>query len=564
MKKISKNIKYLLLFVSLLILIMSCNVNTAFAEPAIHIQEEQREKARQDALDKKEREERRDVFLQEPSKGETKIELPQEEVNFFIKNIELEGKHIEKFNWLYQHLKVYENKHIGLNGINLILKEANNSLIDRGFVTSRVVVQEQDLSSGVLKFYFMPGMINAILFDETSSGNWKTAFPTRPGSILNLRDLEQGLEQLKRVASQDADMQIIPAAEEGKSDILITVKRTKPWKLMTSLDDSGSKATGKLQSSQTLSIDNIFQANDLFNISLNHDAEKNGRRYGTSGNSFYYSRPSGNYTYTLSYNSFKYHQRIFAELDPLIYSGHSKDLRLKVEKLLQRNQNSKTHLELGLIHRQSKSFVEDTEIRIQRKKTTTFTTALAQKKYLGKAVFDARLTHKLGVPWFDAQADLRESTGFTTRYQIWNLDLSFTKPVVMGKTQAQYKVNLSGQFTNNRLLAADCFSIGSRYTVRGFDGEETLMGERGWYLQNEISVPLKNNAEIYLGLDYGQVGGPSADQLTTKSLLGAVVGVRGSLGKVGWYDVFAGSPLKKPASFKAKKQTYGFQVVFQI
>ena len=30
------------------------------------------------------------------------------------------------------------------------------------------------------------------------------------------------------------------------------------------------------------------------------------------------------------------------------------------------------------------------------------------------------------------------------------------------------------------------FSIGGRYTVRGFDGEASLMGERGWLLRNDI------------------------------------------------------------------------------
>ncbi|WP_196304116.1 POTRA domain-containing protein, partial [Ralstonia solanacearum] len=45
----------------------------------------------------------------------------------------------------------------------------------------------------------------------------------------NLRDLEQGLEQMKRVASQDVDMQIVPTDVPGVSDVVISVKRAKPW-----------------------------------------------------------------------------------------------------------------------------------------------------------------------------------------------------------------------------------------------------------------------------------------------------------------------------------------------
>lgn len=51
--------------------------------------------------------------------------------------------------------------------------------------------------------------------DEKLRGTWKTVFPTRDGELLNLRDLEQGLEQMKRVSSQDVSMEIVPADVPG-------------------------------------------------------------------------------------------------------------------------------------------------------------------------------------------------------------------------------------------------------------------------------------------------------------------------------------------------------------
>lgn len=38
------------------------------------------------------------------------------------------------------------------------------------------------------------------------------------------------------------------------------------------------------------------------------------------------------------------------------------------------------------------------------------------------------------------------------------------------------------------LCVARHFAIGSRYTVRGFDGERNLSGERGWYGQNLTGI----------------------------------------------------------------------------
>ncbi|MFP3740989.1 POTRA domain-containing protein, partial [Burkholderia sp. SIMBA_019] len=80
-----------------------------------------------------------------------------------------------------------------------------------------------------LKFSLVPGVIRNLEFaDADTRGTLKSAFPTRDGNVLQLRDLEQGLEQMKRVPNQDAAMQIVPGASPGESDVVVTVKRTKP------------------------------------------------------------------------------------------------------------------------------------------------------------------------------------------------------------------------------------------------------------------------------------------------------------------------------------------------
>ena len=40
---------------------------------------------------------------------------------------------------------------------------------------------------------------------------WKNAFPIKEGNILNIRRLEQGLEQMKCVSSSDISMKLLPA-----------------------------------------------------------------------------------------------------------------------------------------------------------------------------------------------------------------------------------------------------------------------------------------------------------------------------------------------------------------
>lgn len=245
---LSKNTKKVIQYSLAAILAMQIGIQTVWAAPTPADREEQNQRARQESIDKKERQQRSDVFLQPPAQGLQDIELPEERLSFPIHTIKLTGEHQADFDWLDKVLIPYQGKNIGIQGINLIVKHATNALIEKGYVTTRIVIPEQDLSSGTLKLVLIPGIIHDIRFqDPKHKGSWETAFPTRPGNILNLRHLEQGLEQLKRIPSQDADMQLVPAETPGQTDIVITIKQTKPWKVVLSVDDSGSEATGKLQ-----------------------------------------------------------------------------------------------------------------------------------------------------------------------------------------------------------------------------------------------------------------------------------------------------------------------------
>ena len=56
------------------------------------------------------------------------------------------------------------------------------------------------------------GRLHKIIYGKDSAVIlWKNAFPIKEGDILNIRRLEQGLEQMKRVSSLDVSMKLLPA-----------------------------------------------------------------------------------------------------------------------------------------------------------------------------------------------------------------------------------------------------------------------------------------------------------------------------------------------------------------
>ena len=92
-------------------------------------------------------------------------------------------------------------KCVGVQGIGLVLQRVQDSVIQRGFITTKVLAPAQELAKGILTLNVLPGHIGAIRFktNEGVSAPPLYTLPIQPGAILNLRDIEQALENLKRV-----------------------------------------------------------------------------------------------------------------------------------------------------------------------------------------------------------------------------------------------------------------------------------------------------------------------------------------------------------------------------
>ena len=116
-----------------------------------------------------------------------------------------------------------------------------NRLVDHGYVTTRVLAPSQDLKSGILRLVIIPGVVRHVRLTPDSDDYIQlySSFPAHEGSLLDLRDIEQGLENMQRLPGVQADMEIVPGEQPGESDILITRKQDKYWRLGFSLDDSG-------------------------------------------------------------------------------------------------------------------------------------------------------------------------------------------------------------------------------------------------------------------------------------------------------------------------------------
>ncbi|MBK5144462.1 ShlB/FhaC/HecB family hemolysin secretion/activation protein [Budviciaceae bacterium BWR-B9] len=522
---------------------------------------------RQKALEEQLAPEQPDVRLELPAGSSAIAQFPSESNCITINQVTLSGsEHLTNWLMLQRVANQAKGHCIGGKGINLLMSAIQNRLVDRGYITSRVLAPPQDVNSGELKLQIMEGKVSHILF-ASESDSYIQMFNTLPvseGDLLNLRDIEQGVENLRRVPTAQADVNMLPGAEPGETDLAISWKQSRHWRLGASLDDSGTTSTGRYQGGLTLYVDNPLSLSDTFYISGGHDLQwKNDR--GSHNYTAHYSVPYGYWGFNVTTSAYSYNQKVAGLIEDYDYSGDSNNLTFGLSRLLHRNASQKTTLTYDVLLKSTRNYINDTEVEVQRRNTSAWRLGLQHRHYIYAATLDAGVSYQQGTRWFGAQPAPEEYTGLATALskiaQISaNLDVPFSLFEQKFSFRSQYQRQLP---SSTSLTSQDRFSIGGRYTVRGYDGELSLSADRGWFTRNELAwqTPLPSQ-ELYAGLDYGEVGGRGSEYLLGKHLAGAVLGLRGNAFNTS-YDLFAGIPTSKPDGFKTDPVTLGFNLNWQ-
>lgn len=542
-------------------------------------QELLRQQERERAL-REQQESRPDVRL-ENSQGEQGERLPaQEQPCVRIERIVLEGEAARRFQWALAAADPREDpasgRCLGTEGINVVMKRVQNAIIARGYVTTRVLSAPQDLTTGTLTLSVVPGRFREAVFSEADARHpaIANALPIRSGGLLNLRDIEQGLENLQRVPTVSADIKIAPAdgegAAPGQSDLQIDWKQRSPVRASVTLDDAGSQGTGKLQANATLSLDNPLGLNELFYVSAGRGVF-NGKGKDTNSWTAHYDVPYGYWLFGATASAYDYSQTVVGAYESYDYSGRSGNAEARVDRLLLRNAKTKLGIYGRGWQRTSKNYIDDTEIEVQRRRTSGWELGLTHKQFIGNATLDATVAYRRGTGAFHALRSPEEMAQAwdptlplegTSRMKVITADAQFTVPFQLGKQRLRYTAAWRAQWNRTPLSPQDRFAIGGRYTVRGFDGESSLSGERGWSLRNDLSLGIGGGQEFYVAADYGRIGGPSAQWQSGRDLAGMALGLRGGWQQLSW-DGFVGSALHKPANFPTDYTTFGFSLAWR-
>ena len=482
---------------------------------------------------------------------------------FEAKSIELSNATLLSQREIDALVAPYVGRCLTLADVNNLVRDVTNAYVAKGYVTTRVAVPEQDFSTGRLVLLVVEGKVEGIEFKD-GQGNareLKGAFPGLAGGYLNLRDIEQGLDQMNRLPSNNAKMELAPGSEPGTSRVLVSNERERTWRFSAGLDNSGQESTGRNQYVLSLEKDNLAGINDLLSVTMNGDSEAwvNDDHQKSATLNAFYSVPVGYWTFSGSLSYYDYRTAITSGGTDYSSYGDTTTTSLSVDRVVQRDQDGKTSVGFSLVHRDTQNYFNGERLASTSQVLSSIGVTLGHSRRIlgGVASVQAGFSH--GVPILGAKRDRNPSLD-TPRNQFSKVTYSgsFYRPFQVQETDFSWSTRFSGQWAPHTLYSAERVSIGSRYTVRGFN-DDSLSGDIGGYVRNELALnvppekwkhPLAadwlGTLQVYAGYDAGYIRHDPKEDEEQGSLQGAVIGLRTSGGRL-LLDLGVSRPLAAPA-----------------
>ncbi|MEA9976443.1 MULTISPECIES: ShlB/FhaC/HecB family hemolysin secretion/activation protein [unclassified Pseudomonas] len=472
---------------ALLVYLSALNVASAAPGPSPGEQDLIRE--RQDRLLEEQRK-RLDDLQELPGKQRlpSAPTAPAETRCFNIQHIDIKGAdHLSEAD-RQQLTRPFLGKCLGVGQLNELLKVITDLYLDRGMVTTRAYLPQQDLSSGNLSILVVEGKLEGLKADDgsgLSARELAMSFPGSEGNLLNLREIEQMVDQLNRLPNNHAQMELTPGKEVGGSQVLVKNTPSAPWQASLSRNNNGQRSTGEQQASVGLEWNSPLGLSDQLMLRGGHDVVSDHTR--TSKNAFLnYNLPWGWWNFSYSYSQSDYRSEAQANAFSFKQNGDSENHQLRAERVIYRDAVSKTSLNVGLAYLNSNNYIEDSRIDVSSNRLSEAQFGINHGRRIGSAFINIDLGIQHGVGAFGAQGDDRTSGSQPdARYQKYTGTLSYLQPFKLWDESLSFSSLMTGQHSEDVLFSPQRMSLGGLSSIRGYK-DQTLSGDSGGYWRNDL------------------------------------------------------------------------------
>lgn len=445
---------------------------------------------------------------------------------FVIRRIELSGATLLSPSAKNRLTAPWINQCLDMARLTRLTDAVSDWYISRGYITSRAFLTEQDLSGGILHLAVLEGKLQHIRLEGVPDRTLKMTFPGLEGKILNLRDIEQGMEQLNRIRQRPVEIEILPGDRQGYSVVNLTATPEFPLSGSVSFDNSGQKSTGTGQLTGALYGNNLLGLADKWFISGGRSSDfsnsKDAQNFAAGVSIPYgyglldYSYSWSNYLSTIDNNGYLWRS-----------TGDTETHRLTGSWVLFRNGDIKTGLSAGITHRINRNYLDDVLLATSSRKLSSVSLGINHTQKIASGVATLNPTFTQGVPWLGAEDD-NDKQGDVPKaeFRKWSLNGSFQRPVA---DKLWWLTSVYFQWSPDRLYGSERLTLGGETSVRGFK-EQYISGDNGGYWRNELNwslftLPWVGDVGVLAAIDGGWLKKDGQDRYASGTLWGTALGL---------------------------------------
>ncbi|EHN8833975.1 ShlB/FhaC/HecB family hemolysin secretion/activation protein [Enterobacter hormaechei] len=445
---------------------------------------------------------------------------------FVIRRIELSGATLLSPSAKNRLTAPWINQCLDMALLTRLTDAVSDWYISRGYITSRAFLTEQDLSGGVLHLAVLEGKLQHIRLEGVPDRTLKMTFPGLEGKILNLRDIEQGMEQLNRVRQRPVEIEIFPGDRQGYSVVNLTATPEFPLSGSVSFDNSGQKSTGTGQLNGALYGNNLLGLADKWFISGGRSSDfsnsKDAQNFAAGVSIPYgyglldYSYSWSNYLSTIDNNGYFWRS-----------TGDTETHRLTGSWVLFRNGDIKTGVSAGITHRINRNYLDDVLLATSSRKLSSLSLGINHTQKIASGVATLNPTFTQGVPWFGAEDDSdKQGDVPKAEFRKWSLNGSFQRPLA---DKLWWLTSVYFQWSPDRLYGSERLTLGGETSVRGFK-EQYISGDNGGYWRNELNwslftLPWIGDVGVLAAIDGGWLKKDGLDRYASGTVWGTALGL---------------------------------------
>lgn len=396
-------------------------------------------------------------------------------------------------------------------GVARLARALQEWYLQAGYITTRVSIKQPQNSfdKGNLELWVVEGRIGRFILGKDTAfdrDRIASAFPVKSGDVLNIHDLDQGLDQLDRLFSQKFRMQIKPGDQPGYSNILLIEyaqndaelyphapsRNLGRQQLSYSYSNGGSESTGEHVNSLTFTRENLLGFNDVIAATWQRSAPYSSDRKGNETQLVDFTVPYGNWLFGLNHYRGTTVQTVNSGSVPFFSKQKIATTSFKMSRMLFRDQRNKLKGFLRVERSDRDSYINDTLIQISSRRLATLEAGLNATHYFPTATLITVPSIVHGLPWFGALSDPAgiASDQPHASYTLLRLFMLYNQRILSrSRTPFSYQLTFNGQFSPFTLYGEKQFILGGQYSVRGFK-ENALSSDSGWSTRNDLIFPV--------------------------------------------------------------------------